>query len=119
LNGARRPCYSRRSFEQENPMSVDDATVRRVAHLARLKLAEADVAPLASELNAILGWIEQLNEVDVRDVEPMTSVAAMTLRWRDDVVNLDPLTGGDRQGDVLANAPEAQFGFYAVPKVID
>lgn len=100
-------------------MSVDSATVRRVAHLARVKLDEADVAPLAAELNNILGWVEQLGEVDVSGIEPMTSVAAMQLRWREDVVNADPLTGGGRQEDVLANAADAQFGFYAVPKVID
>lgn len=100
-------------------MSVDTATVRRVAHLARLKLDEAEVEPLKDELNTILGWIEQLDAVDVSAVEPMTSVAAMSLRWRADVVDLDPLTGGNRQADVLANAPDAQFGFFAVPKVID
>ncbi len=95
-------------------MSVDADTVVRVARLARLKLEPADVPVLQNELNGILGWIEQLQEVDLDGVEPMTSVADMQLRWRDDVV-----TDGDAQTDVLKNAPEANMGFYAVPKVID
>jgi aspartyl-tRNA(Asn)/glutamyl-tRNA(Gln) amidotransferase subunit C len=95
-------------------MAVDEKTVRRVAHLARLKLEDAQVAVMQNEINGILGWIEQLQSVDVSGVEPMTSVAPMALRWRDDVV-----TDGGRQADVLANAPQAEFGFYAVPKVIE
>jgi len=95
-------------------MSVDAATVKRIAHLARLKLDEAEVAPLAAELNGILGWIEQLSAVDVAGVEPLASVADLKLRWREDKV-----TDGGIQADVLANAPEAEFGFYAVPKVIE
>lgn len=100
-------------------MSVDDKIVRRIAHLARLKLEEAEVAPMTSALNGILGWVEQLQEVNTEGVAPMASVIGHTMRWRDDVVNDPPLTGGDRQADVLANAPEAQFGFFAVPKVIE
>ncbi len=95
-------------------MSVDADTVVRVARLARLKLEPADVPVLQHELNGILGWIEQLQEVDVDGVQPMTSVADMRLRWREDVV-----TDGDAQTDVLKNAPEANMGFYTVPKVID
>jgi aspartyl-tRNA(Asn)/glutamyl-tRNA(Gln) amidotransferase subunit C len=100
-------------------MSVDERTVRRIAHLARLKLPEADVAPMMTELNKILGWIEQLSAVDTDGVEPMTSAVAQSLRWREDVLEADADIAGDRQADVLANAPEAQLGFYAVPKVIE
>ncbi len=95
-------------------MAVDATTVRKVSKLARLKLDPADVPRLEAELNAILGWIEQLQEVDVAGVEPMTSVAAMKLRWRDDVV-----TDGDQQAAVLKNAPDSNSGFFAVPKVIE
>jgi aspartyl-tRNA(Asn)/glutamyl-tRNA(Gln) amidotransferase subunit C len=95
-------------------MSVDADTVVRVAKLARLKLQPADVPVLQGEINGILGWIEQLQAVDVDGVAPMTSVAAMKLRWREDVVD-----DGGKPEDVLKNAPEANMGFYAVPKVID
>lgn len=95
-------------------MSVDAATVRRVARLARLKLEEAEVEPLVGELNAILGWVEQLREVDCTGVEPMTTVMPLRLRWREDAV-----TEGDQVEAVLANAPDARHGFFAVPKVID
>ena len=95
-------------------MSVDTETVRRVARLARIAVDEAELEPLAGELNSILGWVEQLGEVDVEGVEPMTSVTPMALPQRDDVV-----TDGERQGDVLANAPDAREGFYAVPKVVE
>jgi aspartyl-tRNA(Asn)/glutamyl-tRNA(Gln) amidotransferase subunit C len=95
-------------------MAVDAATVKRIAHLARLKLDEADVAPLEKELNSILGWVEQLDAVDVTGVEPIASVTDLKLRWRADVVD-----DGNIQGEVLANAPEAEFGFFAVPKVIE
>jgi aspartyl-tRNA(Asn)/glutamyl-tRNA(Gln) amidotransferase subunit C len=95
-------------------MSVDKDTVRRVAHLARIAVAEEELEPLAGELNSILGWVEQLNEVDVEGVEPMTSVTPMALKRREDVV-----TDGDRQGDVLLNAPDQREGFYAVPKVVE
>lgn len=95
-------------------MAVDEKTVRRIAHLARIKLDDADVEPMMKELNGILGWVEQLGELNTDGVEPMTSVVAQKLRWREDVVN-----DGNIQEDVLKNAPEAQFGFYAVPKVIE
>lgn len=95
-------------------MSVDAATVKRIAHLARIKLTDAEAAPLQGELNAILGWIEQLSEVDTSGVAPMTAVIPITLGWRDDVV-----TDGDALDRVLANAPASDFGFYAVPKVIE
>ncbi|MGI4877330.1 MAG: Asp-tRNA(Asn)/Glu-tRNA(Gln) amidotransferase subunit GatC [Janthinobacterium lividum] len=95
-------------------MSVDDATVKRIAHLARIRLRDDEVAPLAGELNAIIGFIEQLGEVDTAGVEPMTAVIPNTLRWRDDIVT----DGGVREA-VLANAPAAEMGFFAVPKVIE
>jgi len=95
-------------------MSVDAAIVTRIAHLARIRLSEGEVLPLAGELNAIIGWIEQLGEVDTTGVEPMTAVIPNLLRWRDDVV-----TDGAVRDKVLANAPAAEMGFFAVPKVID
>ena len=95
-------------------MSVDAATVERIAHLARIRLAEGEVAPLVGELNGILGWIEQLNEVNTDGVEPMTAVIPNQLRWREDVV-----TDGGVQPKVLANATDATHGFFAVPKVIE
>ncbi|HET7410599.1 MAG TPA: Asp-tRNA(Asn)/Glu-tRNA(Gln) amidotransferase subunit GatC [Paracoccaceae bacterium] len=95
-------------------MSVDIDTVRRVARLARIAVREDELAPLASELNGILGWVEQLQEVDVEGVEPMTSVTPMRLKRR-----ADEVTDGNRRDDVLANAPEARAGFFTVPKVVE
>ncbi len=95
-------------------MSVDAATVRKIARLARIGIAEEQVAPLAGELSTILGWIEQLGEVDTKGVAPMTAVIPNHLAWRVDVV-----TDGDVQAKVLANAPDATSGFFAVPKVIE
>jgi aspartyl-tRNA(Asn)/glutamyl-tRNA(Gln) amidotransferase subunit C len=95
-------------------MSVDAATVKRIAHLARIRLDDGEVAPLEAELNAILAWVEQLREVDTDGVEPMTAVIPNALRWRDDVVD-----DGGYPDRVLANAPQAEFGFFAVPKVIE
>jgi aspartyl-tRNA(Asn)/glutamyl-tRNA(Gln) amidotransferase subunit C len=95
-------------------MSVDPATVRHIARLARIAVSDAEVEALAPELSNILGWIEQLREVDVAGVEPMTAVIPNTLRLRDDVV-----TDGNRQSEILANAPVAEHGFFAVPKVIE
>ena len=95
-------------------MSVDTATVRRVARLARIAVEEDELAPLAGELNGILGWVEQLAEVDVEGVEPMTSVTPMRLKRRPDEV-----TDGNRRDDVLMNAPDARGGFYTVPKVVE
>ncbi|HYI39866.1 MAG TPA: Asp-tRNA(Asn)/Glu-tRNA(Gln) amidotransferase subunit GatC [Allosphingosinicella sp.] len=95
-------------------MSVDAATVRHIAKLARIAVSDAEVGALAPELNNILGWVEQLQEVDVEGVEPMTAVIPNRLRLRDDVV-----TDGGKRDDVLANAPGAEHGFFAVPKVIE
>ncbi len=95
-------------------MSVDTATVRHIAKLARIAVSDSEVAALEPELNNILGWIQQLQEVDVTGVEPMTAVIPNQLRLRDDVVN-----DGGKRDDVLANAPNAEHGFFAVPKVIE
>lgn len=96
-------------------MSIDEKTVRKVAKLSRLALPEARVAPMVAELNGILAWIEQLQEVDVEGVEPMTSaVEGARLVMRDDVV-----TDGDNPQRVLANAPKSEDGFYVVPKVVE
>ena len=95
-------------------MSLDPATVRRIATLARIRVEEAQIAQLQDELNGILGWIEQLNEVNVDGVEPLTGGAQMALKMREDVV-----TDGGYPEQVLANAPERIGNFYAVPKVIE
>lgn len=95
-------------------MSVTPETVRRIARLARIDTSEAALAPLAAELSAIIGWIEQLGEVDTAGVAPMTAVIPTHLAWRADVV-----TDGGIADAVLANAPDATSGFFAVPKVIE
>ncbi len=95
-------------------MAVDIPTVKRIASLARIAITDEEAARLAPELGNILGWIEQLGEVDTRDVAPMTAVIANTLRLREDKVS----DGGVRDA-VLANAPEAEHGFFTVPKVIE
>ncbi|KPP93659.1 MAG: aspartyl-tRNA(Asn)/glutamyl-tRNA(Gln) amidotransferase subunit GatC [Rhodobacteraceae bacterium HLUCCA08] len=95
-------------------MSIDIETARKVAHLARIRVEEAELEPLTHDFNAILGFIEQLGEVDVAGIEPMVSVTPMRLKRRDDVV-----TDGDQQARVLANAPDAREGFFAVPKVVE
>ena len=95
-------------------MSIDTETARRVAKLARIRVEDADLPALAGEFNTILGFIEQLNEVDIDGVEPMTSVTPMRLKRRDDVV-----TEGDQQDKILSNAPDAREGFFAVPKVVE
>ena len=100
-------------------MSVDTATVAKIAALARIKMSDAEIAAMVPELNGILGWVEQLGEVDVTGIEPMTAVIPNTLRLRADVVDADPLTGGDKRDAVLANAPAAEHGFFGVPKVIE
>ena len=100
-------------------MSVDTETVARIAALARIKVSEAELEAMVPELNGILAWVEQLGEVDVTGVEPMTSVIPNHLRLRDDVVDADPLTGGGKREAVLANAPAAEHGFFGVPKVIE
>jgi len=100
-------------------MSVDKATVAKIASLARLNLGDAELEAMVPELNGILAWVEQLGEVDVTGIEPMTAVIPNKLRLRDDVVNADPLTGGGIRDRVLANAPAAEHGFFGVPKVIE
>ena len=100
-------------------MSVDKATVAKIASLARIKMGDEEFERMVPELNGILDWVEQLGEVDVTGIEPMTAVIPKKLRLRDDVVDADPLTGGGRREDVLANAPAAEHGFFGVPKVIE
>ena len=100
-------------------MSVDTATVRKIAGLARIAMSEAEIAAMVPEFNGILAWVDQLGEVDVTGVEPMMAVIPNHLRLREDVVNADPLTGGGVRDAVLANAPAAEHGFYGVPKVIE
>ena len=95
-------------------MSLDPATVRRIARLARIRVAEAELPGLQAELNAILGWIEQLNEVDVEGIEPLAGGAQMALALREDAV-----TDGGIADKVLANAPDRAGDFYAVPKVVE
>lgn len=95
-------------------MSVDPQTVRKIASLARIAVTDAQVAAMVPELNNILGWIEQLGEVDTSAVQPMTAVIPNSLRLRDDAV-----TDGDVRDAVLKNAPQAEHGFFAVPKVIE
>ena len=95
-------------------MAVDRETVVRVARLARLKVPEDELETLAGELSNIMGWIEQLNEVDTDGVEPMASVADMKLRWR-----ADEVTDGGIPDKVTANAPDPQAGMFSVPKVVE
>ncbi|MBJ3763892.1 Asp-tRNA(Asn)/Glu-tRNA(Gln) amidotransferase subunit GatC [Maribius pontilimi] len=95
-------------------MSIDKDTAARIAKLARIRVEEGELDALAGEFNTILGFIEQLGEVDVEGVEPMVSVTPQRLKRRDDVV-----TDGDQQAKILANAPDAREGFFAVPKVVE
>lgn len=95
-------------------MSVDAETVRRVAHLARIAVAEEEIGHLQSELNAILAFVEQLQEVDVAGVEPMTSVTPMAMKMRKDEV-----TDGGIADDIMANAPVREDHFFLVPKVVE
>ncbi|HWA01968.1 MAG TPA: Asp-tRNA(Asn)/Glu-tRNA(Gln) amidotransferase subunit GatC [Rhizomicrobium sp.] len=95
-------------------MSVDKDTVRHIAKLARIALDEGRVAPMAAELNGIMAWVEQLNEVDVAGVAPMTSVAGHALRMREDVV-----TDGGAADQLMANAPAGEDHFFVVPKVVE
>ena len=95
-------------------MSVDIATVKRVAHLARIAVSEEDAARMTGELNTILGFVEQLNEVDVSGVEPMTSVIPMEMKKRQDAV-----TDGNKAADIVANAPATDQNFFLVPKVVE
>ena len=93
-------------------MQVDDATVRRIARLARIRVADAEVQGLKGELNGILTWVEQLNAVDVTGVEPMTRVVEMQLKQR-----ADEVTDGDIAADIVRNAPVSEDNFFVVPKV--
>ena len=95
-------------------MSVSNEQVRHIAKLARIAMSDEEIERLAPELNNILGWVEQLGEVNTDGVEPLTAVIDQKLRLRDDVVN-----DGNIRDEVLANAPDAQHGFFAVPKVIE
>ncbi len=95
-------------------MSVDITTVKRVARLARIAVSEKDAERMTGELNTILGFVEQLNEVDVRDVEPMTSVTPMAMKKREDIV-----TDGNKAADIVANAPATEENFFLVPKVVE
>jgi aspartyl-tRNA(Asn)/glutamyl-tRNA(Gln) amidotransferase subunit C len=100
-------------------MALDKATVAHIAALARIRLGDDELEPLAAELSQILSWVEQLGEVDTSDVAPMSSVAAISLPMREDEV-----TDGDRQGAILGNAPQSapngtNRGFFAVPKVVE
>lgn len=95
-------------------MSVDKTTVAKIANLARIAVPENELEPLVGEMNNILDWIEQLSEVDTDGVAPMTSVVEVNLPWRSDKV-----TDGGYREDVLANSPETEHGFFAVPKVIE
>jgi len=99
-------------------MAVDKETVRKVAKLARLAVPDDRLEPLAGEINGILKWIEQLDEVDVTGVEPMTSTVEMTLKVREDVVTEGP-TGGGQPDKVVANAPKTEDHFFVVPKVVE
>jgi aspartyl-tRNA(Asn)/glutamyl-tRNA(Gln) amidotransferase subunit C len=95
-------------------MSVDAATVKRIGRLARIRIEDDEVARYQDELNVILGFVEQLNEVDITGVEPMTSVAPMQLRWREDAV-----TDGGYPEQIVANAPLTEDNFFEVPKVVE
>ena len=95
-------------------MSVDIATVKRVAHLARIAVSDEDAGRMTGELNTILGFVEQLNEVDVTGVEPMTSVIPMEMKERQDAV-----TDGNKADDIVANAPATDQNFFLVPKVVE
>ena len=95
-------------------MSVDATTVRKIAKLARIAVSDGEVEAMVPELNNILGWIEQLGEVDTDGVAPLAAVIPNQLRLREDIV-----TDGNRRDEVLANAPQAEHGFFAVPKVIE
>jgi aspartyl-tRNA(Asn)/glutamyl-tRNA(Gln) amidotransferase subunit C len=95
-------------------MKVDEATVRRIARLARIKITEAEVKGLVKELSGILNWVEQLDEVDTSAVEPMTRVVPIELKRREDVVS-----DGGKAGEILTNAPMSEDGFFVVPKIVE
>lgn len=95
-------------------MEVDEATVRRIARLARIKISDEEAAKLKGELTGILQWVEQLDEVDVTGIEPMTRVVDMKLKMRTDAV-----TDGAKAADIVRNAPQSEDGFFLVPKVVE
>lgn len=95
-------------------MAVDIPTVKKIASLARIAISEDEAARIAPELDNIMGWIEQLGEVDTDGVAPLAAVIPNHLRWREDIV-----TDGGKRDEILANAPQAEHGFFAVPKVIE
>lgn len=95
-------------------MHVDQATVRRIARLARIKIEPAEEVALEKELSSILDWVEQLNELDTADVEPTTRIVPMEMKKRDDVV-----TEGDQSDAITANAPMSEDGFFVVPKIVE
>jgi len=95
-------------------MQVDEATVRKIAHLARIKVTDKEAKALEQELSGILDWVKQLDEVDTNNVEPMTRVVAMTLKRRPDVVS-----DGEMADDIVANAPAREGHFFVVPKVVE
>ena len=95
-------------------MSIDAATVKRVAHLARIRVSDEEAEALRGELSAILGFVEQLSEVDVSGVEPMTSVLPMAMKQR-----VDEVTDGGKAADIVGNAPDAQDHFFKVPRVVE
>lgn len=96
------------------PTAIDAATVRRIAHLARIAVSEGELPALAADLARILAWVEVLSEVDTSQVAPMASVHDDVLRWREDKV-----TDGGYAADIVANAPAKEAGFFAVPKVVE
>lgn len=95
-------------------MSIDKATVTKIASLARIRVEDADKDHIAEEINGILGWIEQLQEVNTDGVEPLANVADIDLKMREDVI-----TDGNKQAEILANAPESTAGFFVVPKIVE
>ena len=95
-------------------LQIDEATVRRIARLARIKITDAEADSLQGELNGILQWVEQLSEVDTADVEPMTQVVPVAMKQREDRV-----TDGDKAADIVANAPEREGHFFVVPRVVE
>jgi aspartyl-tRNA(Asn)/glutamyl-tRNA(Gln) amidotransferase subunit C len=95
-------------------MHVDEVTVRRIAHLARIKITDEEAAGLESELSAILDWVEQLDEVDTATVEPMTRVVAISLKQREDVVN-----DGEKADEIVSNAPMSENDLFVVPKIVE
>jgi aspartyl-tRNA(Asn)/glutamyl-tRNA(Gln) amidotransferase subunit C len=106
--------YSPNWFSPRQNMSVDVKTVKRVARLARIAVSEEDAERMTGELNAILGFVEQLNEVDVTGIEPMTSVTPMAMKKRADIV-----TDGEIAEDIVRNAPQTEDNFFLVPKVVE